>query len=508
LNFTIGKIAKIRQNKGMEKLSLPSEAEIRAAIRQGEEVVIALTSGLLQIIAIQAARIQALEDQLAKNSSNSGKPPSSDGLKKPPRTRSLRQSSGKKSGAQVGHEGHRLETVEKPEKVEVHRVQRCRHCQASLEETPVKEVKKRQVFDLPPLRLVVTEHQAEIKQCPGCGHFTQAEFPAEVTQLTQYGSGFKALLVYLNQKHFVPLERVNEFCEDVFDHSVGEGTMVEANTQVAETVEPVNRQVKQHLIETDETVHFDESGLRVEQKLHWVHSASTQRVTCYDVDPKRGQEAMDRAGILPKRKGMCMHDDLKAYYGYTDAQHGSCNAHHLRELDFLQERYPQDWEAEMAKHLLDIKEAVAEAVAQGLSCLTEQQITALETRYDELVQQGLTINPVPEKPPGKRGRVKQPPPKNLLDRLRDNKRAVLAFMYDFKVPFDNNQAERDIRMVKLKQKISGCFRSKDGAKVFCLIRGYLSTAQKNGVNALDALTLALRGSPFIPSYLPALAESG
>jgi transposase len=489
----------------MEPLNLPTEEEIRAAVRQGEDAVVSLVSSLIQVIIVLAARVQALEDQLAKNSSNSGKPPSSDGLQKPSRNRSLRRSSGKKSGAQPGHPGHRLELAEKPDRIERYPVHRCTHCQASLEEVPVDHIEKRQEYELPPLRLMVTEHQAEVKCCPCCGQVSLAEFPAGITQLTQYGPGFKALLTYLNQKHFIPLERVNEICEDVFQHSVGEGTMVEANAQVAETVEPVNERIKQHLIETDETVHFDESGLRVNQKLNWIHSAGTKRATHYHVDPKRGQDGMDRAGILPRRTGKSMHDDWKAYYHYQEADHAACNAHHLRELNFLQERYPQEWEGEMAKLLVTIKTAVEEAAAQGLACLAREQIGAFEARYDELVEQGLMLNPVLERPPGKRGKIKQPPPKNLLDRLRDHKLAVLAFMYDFKVPFDNNLAERDIRMVKLKQKISGCFRSEDGAKVFCLIRGYLSTARKNGVSAFESLKLAMYGSPYVPDFLPVSA---
>jgi transposase len=506
LNFTIVKIDKASQNRGMEPMRLPTEDEVRAAIRQGEDAAVSLISGLLQIIALQAARIQALEDQLAKNSRNSGKPPSSDGLKKPSRTRSLRQSSGKKSGAQPGHPGHRLEMSAKPDRIAYHPVHRCSHCQASLEAVPVEHFEKRQVYELPPMRLIVTEHQAEVKCCPCCGRATQGEFPAGITQLTQYGPGFKALLTYLNQKHFIPLERVNEVCEEVFHHSVGEGTIVAANTQVAEAVEPVNERAKQHLIETEETVCFDESGLKGNKHLNWVFSASTEKVTCYHVDPKRGQEGMDRAGILPKRTGPSMHDDWKPYYRYQELQHASCNAHHLRELDFLQERYPQPWEGEMVKHLLTIKKAVEQAIEQGLTGFSIEQLTAFEARYDGLVEQGLALNPLAERPPGRRGKIKQPPPKNLLDRLRDHKSAVLAFMYDFKVPFDNNLAERDIRMVKLKQKISGCFRSDEGAKVFCLIRGYLSTAQKNGVGALEALKMAMCGSPFIPNCLPALVE--
>ena len=490
----------------MEPLQLPTEEEIRTAVRQGEEATVSLVSHLLEVISLLAARVQTLEDQLVKNSRNSGKPPSSDGLKKGPQPRSLRQRSGKKSGAQPGHEGHRLELMAQPDQVEVYRVKQCAHCQVSLANQPAEGVAQRQVFDLPPLRLVVTEHQAEVKTCPHCGETTQAEFPVEVTQLAQYGSGFKALLAYLNQKQFIPLERVSEFCEEVFHQPVGEGTIVLANVQIAAQVEPVNDQAKQHLIETEETVHFDESGLRVAHKLNWVHSASTERVTCYHIDPKRGQTGIDRAGILPHRIGPSMHDDWPAYYGYAQAEHAACNSHHLRELVFLEERYPQAWEPAMSQLLLEIKKSVSEAKAQGLTELSPAQLTVFEARYDELIEQGLQLNPVPDKPPGKRGKVKQPPPKNLLDRLKNHQQAVLAFMYDFKVPFDNNQAERDIRMVKLKQKISGCFRSEEGAKVFCLIRGYLSTAQKNGVGALEALRLALTGSPFVPDFFPTATQ--
>lgn len=486
----------------MQTLKLPDEGEIRAAIRQGEEATVELIGSLLRVIAIQAARIQALEDQLAKNSSNSSKPPSSDGMKKPAKKRSLRRSSGKKGGAQLGHPGHRLEMSSQPDRTERRSVEQCAHCQASLEEIDAVRIGQRQEYELPPLRLLVTEYQVEVKVCPECGQETQAEFPAGITQPTQYGPAFKALLSYFNQVHFIPLERVNEICRDVFDQPVGEGTIITANNQVAETIEPVNERIQQYLIETEETVHFDETGIRVDKKLYWVHSASTQRATCYHIDPKRGQEGIDRAGVLPERTGNSMHDDWASYYGYEKAQHASCNAHHLRDLDFLQEQHPQAWEGEMVKCLIDIKKAVETAKAQGLSNLPKEQSDAFQARYDQLVEQGLALNPAPERPPGKRGKIKQPPPKNLLDRFSVHKQAVLAFMYDFKVPFDNNLAERDIRMVKLKQKISGCFRSRDGSKVFCLIRGYLSTARKNGVSAFDALKMAMCKAPYVPDFLP------
>lgn len=489
----------------MPTLRIPTEEEIRAIVREGEDEVVALVNELVQAIAILAKRVQELEDKQAKNSHNSSKPPSSDGMKKPKRTRSLRQPSGKKSGAQRGHAGHRLEMVEKPDWVKRYPVEQCAQCQASLEETAFERIEKRQEYELPSIRLLVTEHQAEVKCCPHCGNENRAEFPAGITQPTQYGPDFKALLVYLNQKQFIPLERVAEFCVDVLDQAVGEGTIVEACQQASQLVEPVNERIKAYLVETDEAVHFDETSLRVEQCNHWVHSAGTQRATNYHLDKKRGTIGIDNAGILPNRTGKCVHDDWAAYYTYQNADHGSCNTHHLREFAFLQERYPQDWEEKMVEHLLFIKKTVAEAVARGQPCLVPEQLIAFETRYDELVQQGLALNPIPERLPRQRGKLKQPPPKNLLDRLRAHKTAVLAFMYDFKVPFDNNLAERDIRMVKLKQKISGCFRSEDGAKTFCSIRSYLSTARKNGLSAFEALKLAMRHSPYVPDFLPALA---
>jgi transposase len=489
----------------MVTFQLPTEEEIRRAAQQGEDAVVAMVMELLRMITLLAQRVQELEDRLGKNSSNSSKPPSSDGMSQPKRTRSLRKSSGKKSGAQVGHPGHRLETAEKPDEVKRYAVTRCAQCQASLESAALERLEKRQEYELPPIRLVVIEHQAEVKCCPQCGCENQAAFPTEITQPTQYGADFKALLVYLNQKQFVPVKRVVEICADVLGQAVGEGTIVDASHEVAQIVEPVNQQIKEHLIETEDPVHFDESSLRVKQKNQWVHSAGTERATSYHLDEKRGTIGIDNAGILPHRLGKSVHDDWSAYYTYEDADHVSCNAHHLREFAFLQERYPQSWEGEMVDLLLKIKKTVTEAVAQGQSCLACEQVVAFERRYDDLVQQGLTLNPVPEKPPGQRGRVKQPPPKNLLDRLRNHKAAVLAFMYDFKVPFDNNLAERDIRMVKLKQKISGCFRSADGAKTFCAIRGYLSTARKNRFSAFAALKLAMCGTPYVPAFLQANA---
>jgi transposase len=485
----------------MERLQLPTDEEIDKTYDQGKEAVVALFHDTIGQL---AARMQVLEDRISKNSRNSGKPPSSDGLNKPA-PKSRRKRHGRKSGGQAGHVGYTLKAVSKPDHVKVHAVKKCQYCQKSLRKAKVLRYEKRQVYDIPPMRMEVTEHRVEVKGCM-CGQESKAEFPQGITQPVQYGPEVKAQAVYLNQYQMIPLERVSETFEDLYGHRLAEGTIVETCQEAAKLVLSVNQAVKKYLTELAQVVHFDETGLRIDGKLHWLHVACTSLLTYYEVHAKRGQEAFDTIGILPKFHGTAMHDGWKAYFAYDEATHSLCNEHHLRELEFIGERYPQDWVAKFGDLLMEIKTAV-ELARITQPCLSEAQLADFNRRYDALVEQGLMANSPPEQQDTaekKRGPRKQSPPKNLLDRLLDHKTAVLAFMYDFKVPFENNQAERDIRMMKVKQKVSGCFRSERGPKAFCQIRSYISTARKNRQNVLAVLRLAFAGTPFLPAFVSPL----
>ena len=330
--------------------------EIRAAYRQGEESIVAMVESLQAVIRALESRVQALEDQQAKNSQNSSKPPSSDGLQKP-RTTSLRKRHGKRRGGQPGHPGTTLKAVAQPDHVQVHPVEHCEACHQSLRTIAATGHEHRQVFDVPPVRVEVTEHQAEIKACPYCGHTTQAAFPGEVPHAVQYGPRLKAQAAYFNHEHFVPLDRTHEILADLYGASLGDATIIEAGQHIAEQVKPVQQQVKAYLTDHAAVVHFDETGLRVAQRLMWLHTASTALLTWYAVHAKRGTKAMTAFDILPHLHGRAIHDHLAAYFKYR-VRHGLCNAHHLRELKFIATQYRQRWAQRMMTLLVDIKAAV------------------------------------------------------------------------------------------------------------------------------------------------------
>lgn len=439
-----------------------------------------------------SSKVVELERRLAQNSSNSSKPPSSDGYSKP-NPKSLRTKTGKKSGGQTGHRGDTLIQVDVPDERVPHGPITCSCglpiCQGAL----INEV-RRQVFDITEPRLHVVEHFVQTVAC-ACGKVHGGQFPDGINAPVQYGPNIKAIASYLNQYQFLPYERTCEALADLLGCHISPGTLQNILAECHENLESTEVLIKDH-ISVARVAQYDETGMRIAGKTNWIHSASTSHATHYHAHGRRGSEAAIDAGILPRFMGKAIHDGWKAYLKF-DCGHGLCNAHHLRELRFVEEECSQPWARDMAGLLLEIKSAVDYARTEGHDKLNEESYARFTARYTDIISAAYAANPwhAPDGPV-KRGRKKRTKPLNLVERLDQQRDAVLLFMNDFMVPFDNNLAERDIRMVKLHQKISGSFRSHSGAEIFCRMRSYLSTARKNGVGALLALQLAFKNTPF------------
>jgi transposase len=448
-------------------------------------------------VALLSERISVLEAERAKDSHNSHLPPSSDRFHRQPK--SLRKKSGKKPGGQSGHAGNTLKLSPTPDQVIVHLVECCQHCQHDLREVASLAVERRQVIDLPPKRVLVIEHQAQQKCCPACQQISLAAFPEDVRAPVQYGAALGAVGVYLVQQQLVPYERACEVMEDLLGSTMSVGTLQALVQRCAEQLAPLEQQIKAALSRA-EVLHQDETGLYVAGQRHWMHVSATEQLTHYAVHAKRGKEALDAIGILADFHGVSVHDGWRSYWQFL-CQHALCNVHHLRDLTFLYEEQLQAWAGKMKELLLDIKAAVEQARAESRSSLHPLEVADWKARYSALLAEGYQANP-PDPPPetARRGRRKQSAARNLLDRLSQHQDAVLLFLDNFAVPFDNSLAERDIRMVKVQQKVSGCFRSPAGAVAFCRIRGYLSTLRKQGLAVLTALEQALVGHPVSPAF--------
>lgn len=464
---------------------------------------LSLIEDLLGIMGALQARIEALEaenkrlrDQLHLDSSNSSLPPSSDKGRGGRAPRSLRTPSGRKPGGQSGHPGTTLNPVEQPDHIVVHPVSRCSGCGADLSTTLVTRVEKRQVFELPPLRLDVTEHQAEIKSCPCCAYENQGEFPADVQQPVQYGARVKGLLIYLHHGQLLPYERTTAVMEELVGQPVSQGTLLTATQTCAAQLAETEDRVKQALQQAP-VIHVDETGLYENGRHIWLHSASTPDLTYYFPHDKRGQAAMQAADVLPKFQGVAIHDHWEAYQRFDRCDHAFCNAHHLRELHRAIDQDQAAWAEEMKTLLLHIKEQVDQANAVGQSALLPDQLVQFQAQYREIVDRALQpyLTALTAPSPATRGRRKQTKTKNLLDRFDRYQTETLRFMTDVRVPFDNNLAERDLRMIKVKQKISGTFRSAEGTRAFCRIRGFISTMKKQGRNVLEELTHTFKTIP-------------
>ena len=456
----------------------PELRDLIGALQREIEVLRADNAALRQEVA-------DLRRQLDKNSSNSGKPPSSDGLKKPSRVAaSTRGQSGKTSGGQAGHAGGTLKQVAKPDVIERHQAEACRHCLAGLTTAMVTGVEKRQVFDLPEPRLEVTEHQAMIYCCARCCGQTTAAFPEGVTSSAQYGPRVRAAAVYLNVQQLIPEDRVAQAMADLFGAArLCPDSVVAWGKRKADEFEAVTARIAA-LVARACVRHLDETGFRVAGKGQWLHTASTGALTSYRVSAKRG--------ALPKglRGGVVVHDHFKPYYALPGVRHALCNAHHLRELKALIDIDKEQWAGQMRDLLVDANESVRAPVAERATALPTLALRTLIKRYNAIIRRGLALHrnlPPLARQIGARGRAPHRPGHNLLIRLHKFKRDVLRFLYDFAVPFTNNEAERDLRMMKVKMKISGGFRTMAGARTFACLRSVISTARKQGWNILHTL---------------------
>jgi transposase len=442
---------------------------------------------------------------LGKHSGNSGKPPSSDGLQRQRRRYLKRERSGRKPGGQVGHPGHTLLMRDNPDNIIVHAVNPSCDCGNSLTDAPV-EYEKRQIIDLPPPTVKVTEHRAEFKTCTRCGRIHRAAFPAGVPPGVSYGQRVRTTALYLQHQQLVPARRTANLMADLYGVHLSEGALALFQQRCAELVRPAENVTRDLLCQAEQN-HADETGAHCNGKLHWLHTVSNEALTLYGFDHSRGRDAMERMGVLPNCTGKVMHDHMPAYGTFTDNfVHVLCNAHHLRELRFIAEVCAEPWAALLAALLARAYAAVRRATARGCDAFSLRQRQRYHAEYRQVLAKGARFHRLLGPPPAastrKRGRKAQHPGKNLLDRLTNGEKETLAFVDDFTVPFTNNLAERDLRMTKVKMKISGGFRSQAGAENFFRIRGYLSTAQKQNWNMFDALAAAVRGEALIPKLSP------
>jgi transposase len=452
-------------------------------------------------------RVEVLEArvaQLERNSRSSSKPPSSDkgNFTNPPKPKSLRGKSGRKPGGQKGHRGDTLRQTDSPDEIVEHRFEQgahCPRCGAELGEAISGALDRghcecRQVFELPAIRVEVTEHRAEKRLCPECATVVSAPFPEGVKAPVQYGRRVQASALYLGGYQMIPYQRLGEIFSEFLHCPLSPGTLANfvkrGGQKAAEAMEPI----REALVRS-EVAHADETGCTLHGKSHWLHVFSSAKLTCFHIDAKRGAEAMERMGLLARFRGSLIHDFLGTYFVFKKCRHFLCNAHLQRELIYVYEEMDQPWAGDMIALLLEAKKlrvrekSLPEGARRVIGEKTRHRIWK---RYSEIILEGLKENPEPPPPPeARRGRVKRGKPLNLLIRLEQRPEEIMGFFEYAHVPYDNNQAERDLRMMKVREKISGTFRSESHAKAFCDIRGIISTARKQSRAMLETLAMLI-----------------
>jgi transposase len=465
----------------------PTVGQLLAAVAERDALIEALL-----------VRVADLEARLGQNSRNSSRPPSSDGYAKPRSpSRAEQRAAGRRPGKQPGAPGAHLRQVDGPDVVVERAPTGCSGCGASLADAPVVGTERRQVFDLPPVRVHVVEHRLQRRAC-ACGVVTVAPAPAGVRAPAVYGPRLRAVAVYFLHVQHLPLARTARLLAEIFDVAVSEGFLTNLLTAAGAAATPFVDRAREALVAAD-VAHFDETGVRIDGRLQWLHSASTGRLTLLRTDSRRGREGTDALGVLPAFAGVAVHDGWIAYRQYDQAAHALCNAHHLRDLAAVIERDPtQTWAVELAELLTDANRAAHAARDAGQAALDRPVLHRLHTRYGELIKVAQTAHPPPP-PTGKSGSPRLGKTGGLIRRLDTQRDEVLRFATDLRVPFTNNQAERDLRMAKLQMKISGCWRTPGGAETFCALRSYVATVRKNGAHVLTALTTLLAGEPWLPA---------
>ncbi|HEY3260904.1 MAG TPA: IS66 family transposase [Pseudonocardiaceae bacterium] len=468
----------------------PSYEELAAENGELRALVERLTARLDTMEAENAE----LRRQLGQNSRNSSKPPSLDSPFVKPAPKSLRGRSGRKPGGQLGHPGSTLELVADPKERLRHEPGPCSGCGAGLADAPEVGVERRQVFDLPPMTVEVTEHQLIARRC-SCGTTTCGAAPEGVTAPVQYGPRVTAIVLYLYVGQFLSKKRTAQALAELFGTPVCEGTVATMTTRAAGGLGEFLSQVTDRLSEA-EVAGFDETGLRVAGKLHWVHCARTGRYTLITCHPKRGAEGIDDAGVLTRFRGVAVHDAWAPYDTYADVEHQLCCAHALRELQAVADTAPCDvdwcWADQAADALVAMQKLVAEAIAAGADAVDAQALDTQVQLYRSAAQIGITQTQARSSKVTKKHNA-------LARRLLDRQDDYLRFTTDWRIPADNNGSERDIRMIKLRQKVSGCLRTLAGAKQFCAIRSYLSTAAKHGKHFFEVLVMLTEGRPWLPA---------
>ncbi|MCG8079009.1 MAG: IS66 family transposase [Candidatus Thiodiazotropha taylori] len=466
--------------------------EIREIYDQGPEAVETLVLALVDkinfltsVVKEQDLRINKLEESLGKNSRNSSKPPSTDS---PYKNREKKKKK-KKHGEKKKRTGTTLNQVSDPDEIISCKVVFCEHCHRDLSSVEAKDIDKRQVTDIPPVKAFTTEYQGEVKECPNCYKTNKAVFPDGVTHKAQYGPGVQAVAVYLRNYQLIPLERTIELLRDLLGISLSEGSLVNMTTRCADRLSGFMETVKQKLTAAN-IMHNDETGINVGGILHWLHTAGNQEYTYLFPHKKRGSTAFEEMGILPDFQGVSVHDFWKPYEKY-DCSHAYCNAHLIRELTFAHENLKQNWAGRMIRLMLNMKEKVDKS-EKGF--LEKDTVSEFIRKYKNIIKQAYKANPLPKKT-GKRGRPKKGKVLCLVERLDNHREDILRFMKERNVPFDNNLAERDLRMVKVRQKISGTFRNLDRVKDYCRIRSYISTVKKQGEDVFPALV-----ATFTPNF--------